>query len=98
MLLHPGRPDDKRDHHALLAAWPSSPELLIAIFVHPGMDHVRSLLAAASYGVAPGASGPGQQFGNGDLLPGDWIPRTDLPIWEPGFAEAELRILIGETA
>ncbi|MCW2930386.1 MAG: hypothetical protein JWM19_1348 [Actinomycetia bacterium] len=49
----------------------------------------------ATYGAIPQRFRPWAAIGNGDLLLGDWIPRADLPIWEPGFGEAELRILFG---
>jgi hypothetical protein len=51
-----------------------------------------------SYGVVPRRFRAWAAIGNGDLLLGDWIPRADLPIWEPGLGEAGLRILFGEPA
>lgn len=51
-----------------------------------------------AYGAIPRRFRAWAAIGNGDLLLGDWIPRADLPIWEPGFGESELRILFGEPA
>jgi len=35
--------------------------------------------------------------GNGDLVCGEWLARADLPVWEPGTSEEELRACFGET-
>lgn len=51
-----------------------------------------------NYGVAPRRFRAWAAIGNGDLLLGGWIPRADLPIWEPGLGEAGLRFLFGEPA
>jgi hypothetical protein len=34
-------------------------------------------------------------LGNGDRLCGDWLAHTDLPIWEPGTGEEQLRAQFG---
>ncbi len=36
-------------------------------------------------------------LGNGDRRHGEWISRADLPIWEPGIGEEQLRARFGET-
>jgi hypothetical protein len=52
--------------------------------------------AFTTFGVVPRRFRAWAGIGNGDLLLGDWIPRADLPIWEPCIGEAELRIIFGE--
>jgi hypothetical protein len=51
-----------------------------------------------TYGLVPRRFQAWAQLGNGDRLEGEWIARADLPIWEPGVGEAELRARYGEPA
>ena len=37
-------------------------------------------------------------LGNGERHYGDWVNRADLPVWEPGVGEPELRKRFGEGA
>jgi hypothetical protein len=51
-----------------------------------------------TYGVIPRRFRAWAAIGNGDLLFGDWIPRAELPIWDPGTGETELQVLFRESA
>jgi hypothetical protein len=35
-------------------------------------------------------------LGNGEEHAGDWVAHADLPIWEPGTGEEQLRARYGE--
>ena len=61
-------------------------------------DRIRKFTVGlySARGLVPQRFRPWAQLGNGDRLTGDWIARADLPIWEPGVGEAELRIRFGE--
>ena len=51
----------------------------------------------AGRGLAPQRFRAWAELGNGDRLFGEWTARADLPIWEPGVGEAELRAMFGES-
>ena len=55
------------------------------------VDHMFNRLGTGSKQCRPWAI-----LGNGSRLEGDWITHTDLPIWEPGIDEAELRSRYGQ--
>jgi hypothetical protein len=51
-----------------------------------------------SRGLVPRRFRAWAELGNGDRLAGEWLARADLPIWEPGIGEAELRARYNEPA
>jgi hypothetical protein len=51
----------------------------------------------ATRGLAPQRFRAWATLGNGDQLASEWIARADLPVWEPGVGEAQLRMRFGET-
>jgi hypothetical protein len=63
-------------------------------------DSIRKFTVGlfSARGLVPQRFRPWAQLGNGDRLTGDWLARADLPIWEPGVGEAELRTRFGEAA
>lgn len=62
-------------------------------------DRIRTFVDRlyAQRGLIPQQFRPWAHLGNGDRLEGDWIARADLPIWEPGTGEAELRTRFRES-
>jgi hypothetical protein len=62
-------------------------------------DRIRGFLDRlyATRGLAPQRFRPWAALGNGGRLGGDWTSRADLPVWEPGVGEAQLRARFGES-
>jgi hypothetical protein len=62
-------------------------------------DRIRGFLDQlyATRGLAPQRFRPWAELGNGDRLSGGWTARADLPIWEPGVGETQLRARFGES-
>jgi hypothetical protein len=56
-------------------------------------DRIRTFMDMlyTTYGLVPKRFRAWAELGNGDRLQGEWIARADLPIWESGVGEAELR-------
>jgi len=63
-------------------------------------DRIRGFVDRlyAARGLAPHRFRAWAGLGNGERLAGEWITRADLPIWEPGIGEAQLRGRFGESA
>jgi hypothetical protein len=62
-------------------------------------DRIREFVDRlhAARGLAPQQFRAWAQLGNGERLTGEWIARADMPIWEPGTGEAQLRARFGES-
>jgi hypothetical protein len=63
-------------------------------------DRIRGFVdwLYAARGLAPQRFRAWAGLGDGERLAGEWIARADLPIWEPGIGEAQLRARFGESA
>jgi hypothetical protein len=63
-------------------------------------DRIRGFTDAlfVARGLSPQRFRSFAELGDGDRVHGDWIARADLPIWEPGTGEAQLRARFGEPA
>jgi hypothetical protein len=61
-------------------------------------DRIRTFvdMLYATRGLVPERFRAWAGLGNGDRLEGEWIARAELPIWEPGVGEAELRARYGQ--
>jgi hypothetical protein len=63
-------------------------------------DRIRGFVDRlyAARGLAPQRFRAWAGLGDGERLAGEWLARADLPIWEPGIGEAQLRARFGESA
>jgi hypothetical protein len=63
-------------------------------------ERIRGFLDAlhAARGLSPRRFRAWALLGDGDRVCGEWIARADLPVWEPGTSEAQLRARFGEPA
>jgi len=61
-------------------------------------DRIRGFVDAlfAARGLSPQRFRGWARLGDGDRVSGEWIARADLPIWEPGVGEVQLRARFGE--
>jgi hypothetical protein len=63
-------------------------------------DRIRGFVDRlyAARGLAPQRFRTWAGLGDGERLAGEWLARADLPTWEPGIGEAQLRARFGESA
>ena len=63
-------------------------------------DRIRGFVDRlyAARGLAPQRFRAWAGLDDGERLAGEWLARADLPIWEPGIGEAQLRARFGESA